>query len=118
VFGQGLTLLSLLGIMGFKSYMDHNVGRFLSQDQADARVEEMRNVRERINAQLSAQQQHQADLQHELEMAKQQQQQQSPSSSNVTHNNSSAMATTAATTTAAATSSTTTPTTTTTEHLV
>jgi hypothetical protein len=130
VFGQGLTLLSLLGIMGFKSYMDHNVGRFLSQEMADARVNEMRQIRERINTQLSAQQQHQADRQHELQvLVKQQEQQQqqeqqlqqqsppnnsssaslpsSSSSPNVTHNNS-AMA---------AATSTTTPTTTT-EHLV
>jgi hypothetical protein len=133
VFGQGLTLLSLLGIMGFKSYMDHNVGRFLSQEMADARVNEMRQIRERINVQLSAQQQHQADLQHELQvLVKQQEQQQQqeqqlqqqsppnnsssaslPSSSsslpNVTHNNSTMAATTTPTTT--------TPTTTT-EHLV
>lgn len=65
VFGQGLTLVSLLSIMGFKSYMDSN-GRFISQEQADARVAEMKRVRETIQAQLSAQQQHRHELEQEL----------------------------------------------------
>lgn len=71
VFGQGLTLLSLLTIMGFKNFMDNN-GRYMSQDEADQRVEEMKRVRQVVNEQLERQNQHRRDLQHEIEVAKQQ----------------------------------------------
>lgn len=44
VFGQFATISLLLGIMGFKEFMDQN-GRYMSQQQADDRVEEMQMVR-------------------------------------------------------------------------
>eukprot|EP00977_Amphora_coffeiformis_P003329 scaffold618_cov175-Amphora_coffeaeformis.AAC.11 len=47
VFGQFATLSLLLGVMGFKEYMDQN-GRFITEAEADERVEEMRRVRESL----------------------------------------------------------------------
>jgi hypothetical protein len=68
VFGQGVTLASLLLIMGFKSYMDTNIGRYMSQDQADVRVQQMQHLRNSMQAQLDAQQQHRDDLRREIDV--------------------------------------------------
>jgi hypothetical protein len=40
-----------MGVMGFKEYMDQ-AGNFITQAEADARVEEMRRVRESLLARL------------------------------------------------------------------
>lgn len=70
VFGQGLTLFSLLAIMGFKSFMDEK-GRYISQDQADQRVEQMKRVRQLMNEQLEREEEHQRELKREIAVAKQ-----------------------------------------------
>jgi uncharacterized protein (UPF0305 family) len=44
VIGQFATVSLLLGIMGFKEFMDRN-GRFISRQQAQERVEEMQGMR-------------------------------------------------------------------------
>lgn len=44
VFGQFAVLTMLLTLMGFKQYMDQN-GKFITELEADVRVEEMRRVR-------------------------------------------------------------------------
>jgi len=45
VFGQGLVLMSLLGIMSFKAYMDHT-GKFITEAEAEKRVEDMEEAHE------------------------------------------------------------------------
>lgn len=45
VFGQFAVITMLLSLMGFKTYMD-STGRFITQAEADERVEEMKNMRE------------------------------------------------------------------------
>lgn len=65
VFGQFATISLLLGIMGFKEFMDHN-GRFISQQQADDRVYEMQMVRELMLQKLEEERQHAADLKQAL----------------------------------------------------
>ncbi len=47
VFGQFSVIIMLLSLMGFKSYMD-NSGKFISQAEADNRVEEMKQMREEL----------------------------------------------------------------------
>jgi hypothetical protein len=51
VFGQFATISALLGIMGFKEWIDHN-GRFISQEQADQRIAEMQRVRLQLKERL------------------------------------------------------------------
>ena len=51
VFGQFTTLALLLGVMGFKEFMDKN-GKFITQAEADARVEEMHRVRDQLKARM------------------------------------------------------------------
>lgn len=53
VFGQFATISALLGVMGFKEYVDRH-GRFISQNQAEARVEEMKELRTEMLARLEA----------------------------------------------------------------
>jgi hypothetical protein len=45
-----------MGVMGFKEYMDQT-GNFITQAEADARVEEMRRVRQSLLARLDFEQQ-------------------------------------------------------------
>ncbi len=45
VFGQFTVISMLLALMGFKTYMD-NTGKFITQKEADIRVEEMKRMRE------------------------------------------------------------------------
>lgn len=45
VFGQFTVIGMLLAIMGFKTYMD-SMGKFITQKEADIRVEEMKRMRE------------------------------------------------------------------------
>lgn len=57
VFGQFATISLLLSVMGFKEYMDKN-GKFITQAEADARVEEMRQVRLALMERLEHQREH------------------------------------------------------------
>mmetsp|Transcript_29393 Transcript_29393/g.41332 ORF Transcript_29393/g.41332 Transcript_29393/m.41332 type:complete len:287 (+) Transcript_29393:348-1208(+) len=52
VFGQFAVISMLLGLMGFKDYMDRN-GKFITEAEADTRVEEMRAVREELMVRLN-----------------------------------------------------------------
>ena len=45
VFGQFAVISMLLTLMGFKAYMD-SFGRFITQAEADLRVEEMTRMRQ------------------------------------------------------------------------
>ena len=45
VYGQFAVISMLLSLMGFKTYMD-NCGKFITQQEADTRVEEMKRMRE------------------------------------------------------------------------
>lgn len=45
VYGQFAVITMLLSLMGFKTYMD-NTGKFITQEEADIRVEEMKGMRE------------------------------------------------------------------------
>ena len=45
VFGQFTVIGMLLSLMGFKTYMD-SMGKFITQKEADIRVEEMKRMRE------------------------------------------------------------------------
>lgn len=47
VFGQFAVISLLLSLMGFKTYMD-STGKFITQAEADQRVEEMRQMREEL----------------------------------------------------------------------
>jgi hypothetical protein len=44
IFGQFTVVSLLLGLMGFKTYMD-SMGKYISQKEADVRVEEMKEMR-------------------------------------------------------------------------
>jgi len=55
VFGQFATLSLLLGVMGYKEYHD-NLGKFITQKEADRRVAEMHMVREALMERLEEQQ--------------------------------------------------------------
>lgn len=63
VFGQFATLCCLLGVMGFKEYMDQ-YGRFITEAEASERVLEMKRVRESLLDRLNYEQQ-QAQKQHD-----------------------------------------------------
>lgn len=67
VFGQFATISLLLSVMGFKEYMDQN-GRFITQTEADRRVEEMHRVRSellnRLEYQNALNDARKAELQH------------------------------------------------------
>lgn len=54
VLGQGTVLIMLITLMGFKQYMDTN-GKFITQADANSRVEEMRIVREGLLERLNVQ---------------------------------------------------------------
>ena len=68
VFGQFTTLALLLGVMGFKEFMDAN-GRFITQAEADARVEEMHQVRASLMARLHHERELQQEMQREIQQA-------------------------------------------------
>lgn len=53
VFGQFATISALLGVMGFKSMMDQQ-GKYITEAQADARVDEMQALRLQMLARLEA----------------------------------------------------------------
>jgi hypothetical protein len=71
VFGQFAVISMLLGLMGFKEYMDRN-GKFITEDEAAERVEEMRRVRQELLYRLELEKQHQQELAHYIEEAHEQ----------------------------------------------
>jgi hypothetical protein len=60
VFGQFATISLLLGVMGFKEFMDRN-GKFISQEDADDRVAEMHQLRARFMSKVALEKQHAAE---------------------------------------------------------
>jgi hypothetical protein len=53
VMGQFATISMLLGVMGFKELMDRS-GKFITEDEAEARVEEMKELRAQMLQRLDA----------------------------------------------------------------
>jgi two-component sensor histidine kinase len=68
VMGQFTVITMLLSLMGFKSYMDH-YGKFITEAEADRRVEEMRLVREDLLTRLELEKAHRAEIEGELRQA-------------------------------------------------
>jgi hypothetical protein len=68
VFGQFTTISLLLGVMGFKEFMDRN-GKFICQEDADDRVAEMHQLRARFLSKLEIEKQHAAELKEALAQA-------------------------------------------------
>lgn len=68
VFGQFATISLLLGVVGFTEFMNKN-GKFITQAQADDRVNEMHKVRKALLERLDRQKQLAADLQQGIRQA-------------------------------------------------
>jgi len=68
VMGQFSVITMLLGLMGFKEYMDRN-GKFITEADADARVAEMGRVRQELLQRLQREQEAQAAKDLELQVA-------------------------------------------------
>jgi phosphoribosylformylglycinamidine (FGAM) synthase PurS component len=68
VFGQFATISLLLGVMGFKELMDKN-GKFITQADADQRVEEMKEVRNSLMARLEADKQNREEIEDGIKQA-------------------------------------------------
>lgn len=68
VFGQFATLSLLLGVMGFKEFMDQN-GKFITEEEASARVAEMQKVRRDLLERLAIEKQHELEQQQEIAKA-------------------------------------------------
>lgn len=66
--GQGTVIAMLLTLMGFKEYMDRN-GKFITEAEADARVEEMKRVRAELIMRMEMDKKHAQEVQHEFEEA-------------------------------------------------
>lgn len=70
VFGQFATLTLLMSVMGFKEYMD-NHGKFITQADAEARVDEMKRVRAVLQQRLQAERDFHEAAKREIEQAQQ-----------------------------------------------
>jgi hypothetical protein len=68
VFGQFATISILLGVMGFKDYMDKH-GTFVTEAEVKERVEEMKQVRQGLLDRLEKDRQHQQEIQRQLKAA-------------------------------------------------
>jgi len=68
VFGQFATISALLGVMGFKELMDRN-GKYITEAEADARVEEMKQLRLSMMARLEANNRAQESYRKEIQKA-------------------------------------------------
>ena len=68
VFGQFATISLLLSVMGFKELMDKN-GKFITQSEADMRVEDMKEVRMSLMARLEADKLNREEIQDEIKHA-------------------------------------------------
>jgi phosphoribosylformylglycinamidine (FGAM) synthase PurS component len=71
VMGQGTVIAMLLGLMGFKEYMDRN-GKFITEAEANARVDEMKRVRAELIYRMELDKKHQQEVAHEIEEAHEQ----------------------------------------------
>lgn len=60
VFGQFATIALLLSVMGFKEYMDQN-GKFITEAEAQSRVEEMHRIRTELMSRLQYERERQED---------------------------------------------------------
>lgn len=68
VFGQFATLSLLMGVMGFKEYMDSH-GKFVTQAEADARVEQMKSIRSSLMQRLAMENRAQEKRKQKLQQA-------------------------------------------------
>lgn len=68
VIGQATVLAVMLTLMGFKEYMDKS-GKFITEAEAEQRVDDMKNMRESLLLRLEQDQQNKANLQKELNAA-------------------------------------------------
>lgn len=68
VIGQFTTICMLISVFGFKDFMD-NHGKYISQADADQRVEEMQLVRRQLIQRLQIEHEHEEQLQRELKEA-------------------------------------------------
>jgi hypothetical protein len=68
VMGQFTVISLLLGLMGFKEYMDRN-GKFITESEANARVAEMHAVRQNLINRLAQEKAHKHELEEELHKA-------------------------------------------------
>jgi len=68
VLGQATVLTIMLSLMGFKEYMDRS-GKFITEDEAERRVQEMHSMRESLLQRLDDDRRKQAYLQNELKVA-------------------------------------------------
>jgi hypothetical protein len=71
VMGQGAVIGMLLGLMGFKEYMDRN-GKFITETEANARVDEMKRVRAELIYRMELDKQHMHEVEHQIEKAHEQ----------------------------------------------
>jgi hypothetical protein len=68
VLGQATVVALMLALMGFKDYMDKH-GKFITEAEADRRVEEMQIMRESLLQRLAQDHQHKLEQQNELKVA-------------------------------------------------
>jgi hypothetical protein len=68
VMGQFAVISLLLTLMGFKEYMDRN-GKFITEEESERRVEEMRQVREGLMQRLAVDKQIQANVDAQVKKA-------------------------------------------------
>ena len=68
VLGQGTVVAIMLALMGFKDYMDKH-GKFITEAEADRRVEEMQMMRESLLQRLAQDHQFKLERQNELKAA-------------------------------------------------
>merc|ERR1711862_1055470 len=70
VFGQFAAICMLLGVMGFKNFMDSN-GKFITEAEAEERVHEMRELRDNLRKRLAIQREKEEQFQENLREAHQ-----------------------------------------------
>lgn len=64
-------MVVLLGVMGFKEFMDQN-GKFITESEAQARIQEMKQMREHLLKRLAMEKQYELEQQQALAMAHEQ----------------------------------------------
>lgn len=68
VIGQATVLAIMLTLMGLKEYMDKS-GKFITEAEAERRVDDMKHIRESLLHRLEQDQQNKTNLQKELKAA-------------------------------------------------
>lgn len=71
VLGQGTVIAMLLTLMGVKQWMDNN-GKYITEYEANSRVEEMKRVRAELIHRMELDKKHQQEVAHEIEVAHEQ----------------------------------------------